>query len=80
MMNINEKVKIILENISEIEIKQNIDNIFLREELQLSSLDMLWIIVDIEKEFKITIEEDEVYSIFTGKDLIECIKNKLSQV
>ena len=26
MMNINEKVKIILENISEIEIKQNIDN------------------------------------------------------
>ena len=53
MMNINEKVKIILENISEIEIKQNIDNIFLREELQLSSLDMLWIIVDIEKEFNV---------------------------
>lgn len=36
--------------------------------------------LQVKIKFKITIEEDEVYSIFTGKDLIECIKNKLSQI
>lgn len=78
-MNINEKLKKIIEDVKEIEIKQNIENMRIREELQLSSLDMLLIIIDIEKEFQISIEEYEIYSIFSGRDLLECIKSKLSQ-
>lgn len=78
-MNINERLKKIIENIKEIDIKQNIENLSLRNELQLSSLEMLWLVIDIEKEFGINIGENEIYSLFTGNDLIKHIKNKLSQ-
>lgn len=78
-MNINEKLKEIIENVKEIEIEQSIENMSLREDLQLSSLEMLLVVIDIEREFQISIEEEEIYSIFSGKDLIECIKNKLSR-
>lgn len=78
-MKINEKVKEIIENIKETEIKQNIEDIYLREDLQLSSLEMLLLVIDIEREFHINIEENEIYRIYSGRDLIETVKNKLSQ-
>lgn len=77
-MNINDKLKKIIESTIEIKIEKNIEDIVLRKDLQVSSLEMLWIIIDIEKEFKIRIEEEDISKMYSGKDVIEYIKNKLS--
>lgn len=78
-MEIDRKIKKIIENIKDIEIKNDFGNMSLREDLNMSSLDILLLIIDIEKEFKININEDEIYNIILVNDLNEYIKNKLSQ-
>lgn len=78
-MEIDRKIKKIIENIKDIEIKNDFGNMSLREDLNMSSLDILVLIIDIEKEFKININEDEIYNIILVNDLNEYIKNKLSQ-
>lgn len=78
-MEIDKRIKKIIENIKDIEIKNDFGNISLREDLNMSSLDILILIIDIEKEFKININEDEIYNIILVNDLNEYIQNKLSQ-
>ena len=76
-MDINEKVKLIIENIIDDKIHQDITSLRLIEDLQLSSLEILLLVIDIEKEFKINIEQEEIYRISSIGELIKLIK-KLS--
>lgn len=77
-MNVKEKVKLIIENIIEEKIQQDIEGLKLIEDLQLSSLEVLLLEIDIEKEFEINIEQEEIYKISSVGELIKLIE-KLSQ-
>lgn len=48
------------------------------EDLGIDSLDKLMIIHDLEDEFNITIEEDELKGIKLVRDIIEAIEHKIS--
>lgn len=78
-MNVNEKVKYIIENVAETKLGDDIGELSLTDDLQLSSLDILWIITDIESYFKINVDECEICNISTVKELIHCVQNKLSK-
>ena len=48
------------------------------EDLKIDSLDRLMIINDLEDEFNITVEEEELSSIVVVKDIIDAVGRKIS--
>lgn len=77
-MDVKDKIKSIIENIIEKKIEGKIEKLSLSEDLMLSSLEILLLVTDIEKEFNITLEQEAIYNIFSVGDLVELV-NKLSQ-
>ena len=58
---------------SDIEVKEDSDLI---NDLGLSSLDLIAIIGEIEDHFNITIEDDDISSIRTAKDIADYVESK----
>ncbi len=48
----------------------------LMEDLELSSLEIMTMIADIEQEYQIVLEESDLRQIVTVGELIDCIKEK----
>jgi acyl carrier protein len=53
------------------------DNTLLKDELEIESLDLVDIIVMIEKEFKVKIKPEEIVSIKTMNELYDFIEAKV---
>jgi acyl carrier protein len=73
----------LLERISDI-ISQNIDwteeirpDDRLKEDLEIDSLDVIMIVHEIEDEFNITIEEEEIRCLGTVNDIVQNLQQKL---
>ena len=47
----------------------------LTNDLDLSSLEIISVVVDIEEEYKVTLTENELRRIVTVSDLIDCIRD-----
>lgn len=76
-MDIKETVLSIISRFAwEEEVKMN-DN--LREDLRFDSLDCIETIIDIEKEFNITIPDEEAEKCRTAKDVVELVERKLKE-
>ncbi len=72
-----EEVKCIIEEISDIpQDEMDIDSSMI-DDLDLSSLEVMSIISDIERKYSIKISESEMLSISTIEELVDIILNKL---
>lgn len=49
----------------------------LREDLEVDSLDVIMIINEIEDEFKVTVEQQEVRCLSTVQDIIDQLRQKM---
>ena len=68
-----DKVKKILENYTESEIKEDSS---LVGDLGLSSLDIVAIVSDFEDEFNIKIEDKDIYNFLTVDDILKYLEEK----
>lgn len=68
-----DKVKKILENYTESEIKEDSS---LVGDLALSSLDIVAIVSDFEDEFNIKIEDKDIYNFLTVDDILKYLEEK----
>jgi acyl carrier protein len=68
-----DKVKKILENYTESEIKEDSS---LVGDLGLSSLDIVSIVADFEDEFNIKIEDKDIYNFLTVDDILKYLEEK----
>jgi len=68
-----DKVKKILENYTESEIKEDSS---LVADLGLSSLDIVSIVADFEDEFNIKIEDKDIYNFLTVDDILKYLEEK----
>ena len=57
-----------------IDIKENFD---LKNDLSINSGRTIDIIIDLEEEFKIIIDDNDILEIKTYKDIVEIVKNSL---
>ena len=68
------KVKEIVAEKAECEISEVNDQTHLDETLGMDSLDRLELIMEIEKEFGITIPDDDAYKVITTKDCVDLVE------
>ena len=68
-----DKVKKILENYTEIEIKEDSS---LVGDLALSSLDIVAIVSDFEDEFNIKIEDKDIFNFLNVDDILKYLEEK----
>ena len=68
-----EKIKEIAKEYTEAEINLNTN---IKEDLLLTSFDIISLVGDIEEAFEIEIPEEELLNIVTIEDLIKCIETK----
>jgi|GEM_PF-5016896 len=80
---ITDKLKKIVSNYTEYpELLDNIERDTTKsfiDELNIDSVDFVEIIVDVEQEFDITIEDDEIYDLKSFEDLYSAIETKIKQ-
>lgn len=80
---ITDKLKKIVANYTEYpELLDNIERDTTKsfiDELNIDSVDFVEIIVDVEQEFDITIEDDEIYDLKSFEDLYSAIDAKIKQ-
>jgi acyl carrier protein len=72
-----EEVKCIIEEISDIPQEEMDNDSSMIDDLDLSSLEVMSIISDIERKYSIKIAESEMLSISTIEELVDIILNKL---
>lgn len=78
MLNIEEKIKkIIIEKLAIKKSKITLETNFIND-LGADSLDIVELIMEFEKEFNISIPDEEAESIKTVKDAIKYLKKKVS--
>lgn len=78
MLNIEEKIKkIIIEKLAIKKSKITLETNFIND-LGADSLDIVELIMEFEKEFNISIPDEEAESIKTVKDAIRYLKKKIS--
>ena len=76
MDNILNEIKLIIEDIADVsgdDIKEDSSMI---EDLDLTSLEIMGIVSEIESKFSIKLSEDEMLGISTVRDLVEIIDSK----
>lgn len=73
----NELKEIIKEYLGESELDIQEDSV-LTEDLDLSSLDLISVVGDVEDAFNISIDDDAIMSINTVKDVIDYIENQVN--
>ena len=66
----------ILEDFTEVEKEKITEESELAADLELNSLDVVSIVVEIEKQFGITIQDRDIWKFHTIGDVLEYIKNK----
>ncbi len=77
MQNLGEKViKIIADKLGKDSTNIRIDDHFIND-LSLDSLDTVELIMEFEKEFDITIQNEEAEKISTVNDVVKLLENKL---
>lgn len=78
----NEEIRVkVVNTISEvtgIESEKITGDAELMDGLDISSLEIMTLLADLEKEFSTTINEDEIRDIITLDDLVECISKKIN--
>lgn len=74
-----EKVKELLVNALDLAEESISPDALLEEDLNIDSLDVIELSIEIESEFDIVIEDREVETIKTVKDLCDVIENKLQE-
>lgn len=79
MEEVIEKIKDIIVDISDISRDCINEDSAMIDDLDLSSVEILSIVADIENEFSIKITEDEMLEISTVKELANIIENKSSK-
>ena len=79
MEEVIEKIKDIIVDISDISRDCINEDSAMIDDLDLSSVEILSIVADIENEFSIKITEDELLEISTVKELANIIENKSSK-
>ncbi len=79
MEEVIEKIKDIIVDISDISRDCINEDSAMIDDLDLSSVEILSIVADIENEFSIKITEDEMLEISTIKELANIIENKSSK-
>lgn len=73
----NELKEIIKEYLGESELDIHEDSV-LTEDLDLSSLDLISVVGDVEDAFNISIDDDAIMSINTVKDVLDYIENQVN--
>ena len=68
----------IIEDIADIPINEITEDSSFIDDLDLSSLEIMSIVGDVERKFSIKISEDELLSISTVGDLAKAVQNKIS--
>ena len=71
-----EKITKIIEEIADISVDEMAEDSSLVDDLDLSSLEIMSVISEVEKEFKVKIQSSELTSVDTISDLIELIESK----
>lgn len=71
-----EKIKEIITDITAIDIEEICDNSNLRTDLELSSLDLINLAVELEKKFSINVSDKEIISQKQFSDIIELVRKK----
>lgn len=74
-----EKVKELLVNALDLAEESISPDALLEDDLNIDSLDVIELSIEIESEFDIVIEDREVETIKTVKDLCDVIENKLQE-
>ena len=77
MEEVIEKIKDIIVDISDISRDCINEDSAMIDDLELSSVEILSIVADIENEFSVKISEDELLKISTVKEIAELISNKM---
>ena len=78
-MNLDEiikEIKIIIEDITDISQDEISDDSAMIDDLDLSSIEIMSIIAEVERNFSIKISESEMLSISTVEELAEIVENK----
>ncbi len=71
-----ETITRIIEEIADIPVDEMAEDSSLVDDLDLSSLEIMSVISEVEKEFKVKIQSSELTSVDTISDLIELIESK----
>ena len=77
MEEVIEKIKDIIVDISDISRDDINEDSAMIDDRDLSSVEILSIVADIENEFSVKISEDELLKISTVKEIAELISNKM---
>lgn len=72
------KIAEVIEDVTDIPASDIQGSSVLMDDLELSSLEVMTIIADLEKVFHIRLKEKELMNIITVSDVAECIQNKLA--
>lgn len=75
--NLEKELKKILARVARVKISDIEDNIDIREDLGIDSLNAMEILAAIEIKYNITIDEAKAFDIITFKDLYELVENYL---
>lgn len=78
MENTVEVIAKIIEDIADIPLDEIKEDSHMMDDLDLSSLEIMSIVGDVERKFSIKISEDELLSISTVGDLAKAVQNKIS--
>ena len=70
---IRSKIKQIVSNVTNIPVEEIGDQASYRDDLQLDSLSLLEIGVDVDYEFKLSVPEEELQNIATVQDSVELV-------
>ncbi len=78
MENTVEVIAKIIEDIADIPLDEIKEDSHMMDDLDLSSLEIMSVVGDVERKFSIKISEDELLSISTVGDLAKVVESKVS--
>ncbi len=78
MENTVEVITKIIEDIADIPLDEIKEDSHMMDDLDLSSLEIMSVVGDVERKFSIKISEDELLSISTVGDLAKVVESKVS--
>ena len=78
MENTVEVITKIIEDIADIPLDEIKEDSHMMDDLDLSSLEIMSIVGDVERKYSIKISEDELLSVRTVGDLAEAVQKKIS--
>ena len=76
---IRNKIKEIVSNVANIPVEKIADGASYQDDLQLDSLSMLEVGVDVDYEFKLQLPEEELQGIATIQDSVDLVVAKLAE-